>query len=357
MANQNFRTPIFYPDLIGFVRDRGSTVITQQTGTNLIAMPTGSTKEDLVDGRPLNIVTFDTSSATSSDHLLFNFNTGTGNFRVDFVAILNHNMNSADTRLKVFAGNVVSDVEAINGGNAETADVDWSSVNATEIINADTIAATDSDKSLTVTPAQDGHTLFKFDNVALRYWGIQFEGTDSDDFDDTYDLHLGNIIIGESYTMPTSPDLSIKRTVVYDGINIQKSIGGQKFASATSFGPTITTPNIYQVSRSPFNTGDYDNYMIGGRQVFDLNFSYVNSSDLIPTNKQTLNYTEDSVLGDVWNVTNGPMRPFIFGVDSTITGNTAESSYLYARFGMNSLQLNQVASDVYNVNLKIEEEF
>ena len=91
--------------------------------------------------------------------------------------------------------------------------------------------------------------------------------------------------------------------------------------------------------------------------MFDLNFSYVDSSDLIPKNNQTLNYTENSVLGDVWSVTNGPMSPFIFGVDSTITDDMAENSYLCTRYLSKRLDLTQVASDVYNVNLKTEEEF
>ena len=40
----------------------------------------------------------------------------------------------------------------------------------------------------------ESNTLFKFDNVALRYWEIQFEGTGSDDFDDTYDFQLGELL-------------------------------------------------------------------------------------------------------------------------------------------------------------------
>ena len=47
--------------------------------------------------------------------------------------------------------------------------------------------------------------------------------------------------------MPVSPNLTIKRSVLYDGSNMQKSIGDQKFASANSFCPTITIPNTSQV--------------------------------------------------------------------------------------------------------------
>ena len=350
MANQNIRTPIFFPDLIGYIRDRqGSGVITQITGSNLISMPSGSTVNDLVDGRPLNSVTFDTSSAASTDHILFNFNFGSTNHRCNYIAILNHNMKTADTAIKVFAGNATSDINAINGSG----DINTSSVSATEVINAGgTIAAADSNSSWLITPGTDGHTLITFPEQTYRYWGIQFEGTDSNDFDDTTDLFIGNIMMGESYTMPRSPDLNLTKSIHYDGVKVQESVGGQRYGSATNLGKVATTSG-----RSPFNVGeDYTQFTHGGRQMFDLNFSYINSTDLIPDNMQSMDFDDDSVFGDVWNITNGAMRPFIFGVDNTITGSNAESSYLYARFGMNSLNMNQVANDVYNVNLRIEEE-
>jgi hypothetical protein len=46
--------------------------------------------------------------------------------------------------------------------------------------------------------------------------------------------------------------------------------------------------------------------------------------------------------------------PFIFTSDGS---STAESDYLFARFGQNSLDMSQVALDTFNVSMKIEEEF
>ena len=166
MANQNIRTPIFFPDLIGYIRDRqGSSVITQITGSNLISMPSGSTVNDLVDGRPLNSVTFDTSSAASTDHILFNFNIGSTSHRCNYIAILNHNMFTADTAFKVFAGNATSDINVINGSG----DIDTSSVTATEVMNADTISAADSNSSWLIRPGTDGHTIITFPEQTYRY--------------------------------------------------------------------------------------------------------------------------------------------------------------------------------------------
>jgi hypothetical protein len=44
-------------------------------------------------------------------------------------------------------------------------------------------------------------------------------------------------------------------------------------------------------------------------------------------------------------------------VDKTSVGDEAESEYIFARFDQNSLDLNQVAHKLFNLRLKIVEEF
>ena len=53
-------------------------------------------------------------------------------------------------------------------------------------------------------------------------------------------------------------------------------------------------------------------------------------------------------------MTNGSHIPFVFTTDGT---STSESDYLFARFGQNSFDMTQVAPDVFNVSMRIEEEF
>ena len=65
----------------------------------------------------------------------------------------------------------------------------------------------------------------------------------------------------------------------------------------------------------------------------------------------------DTVISDLWNRTKGNLIPFIFCGDSTDTGNDAERSYLFARFGQDSLNMTQVANSLWSMKFRIEEEF
>lgn len=349
MANQTIKTPRFYPDLISYHRARGASPgIVKSDIANTLAVQTGSAGE-LFDLRPLNQVTFDTSANTSK-HVLTNFSFTTASYKQNYIAILNHNLNSAGGRFKIFAGNEASNITALDGGNADTADINWSSVNATEIVNADTIAASDSNKTVTVTPASDGTTVLTFDEQDLRYWAIQFEGDTS--WDGSTDFIVGSIMIGEYFDMPFSPDLNLTRSIIYDKVNVAESAGGQRYATATSFGRTASS-----TSKSPFTLGTYAQNVYGGRQAYDLTYSYLQDSDLLPNEYPVYQHGNDSVVSDVWNMVDGPSRPFIFSLDNTSTGANAESEHLFARFAHNSLDMQQVAPDVYTVGTRIEEEF
>lgn len=352
MANQNIRTPRFYTDLINYHRARGSAVggITATSVANeFIGLPATNTVDDLLDLRPLNQVTFDTSSQTSH-HVLFNVIFSTDSYKQTYIAILNHNLNSCNGRFKVFAGNTSNSITAIDGANATTADVNWSTAGVVEIINADTLAASDSNKTGTVTPDTDGTTIVAVNEQDLRYWAIQFEGDTA--WDGSTDFKLGGIMIGEHFDMPQSPDLSLTRSIIYDKVKINESVGGQRFASATSLGRTASS-----TSKSPFALGAYGQAVYGGRIAYDLNFSFLSSDKLLPSETTVYQFSDDTVVSDVWNLTDGPHRPFIFNIDNTSTGSNAESEYMFARFAQDSLDMTQVANDHYNVKLRIEEEF
>ena len=349
MANQTIKTPRFYPDLISYHRARGQSIGTVKSDIlNTLPVNTGSAGE-LFDLRPLNQVSFDTSANVNS-HVLINLVLSTASYKQNYIAILNHNLASANGRFKIFAGDESSDITALDGGNADTADINWSSVNATEIVNADTIAASDSNKTVTVTPASDGTTVLTFDEQDLRFWAIQFEGDTS--WDNSTDCLVGSIMLGEFFDMPFSPDLNLTRSIIYDKVNVAESAGGQRYATATSFGRTASS-----TSKSPFALGTFGQNVYGGRQAYDLTYSYVQDSDLLPNEYPLYQHNNDSVITDVWNMVDGPSRPFIFSLDNTSTGSNAESEHLFARFAQNSLDMQQVAPDVYTIGTRIEEEF
>lgn len=343
MANLNIRTPRFYVDRINYILNRGRTISQSceiqatSTGNNTVGLKTGSEVSDLIDMRPLNQATFDTSATTDTqaDTVVTRFDFAFGSYVTNFVAILNHNMTSADAKFSIGYGNETQ-VETIGftGGTVVTPSV---KLNGTESSNI-------------VTPQSDGHTLVTFNSAGSSDWGIQFQGSNGGNFDGTNDLKIGCILIGELYDMPQSPDLSVKRSIAFDKQKIQESLGGQRFSTMSSFGKGYASSQ----SKSPFHdyTSNGARGLYGGRMSYDMKFSFLNSTDVMPNDYSSFN--DNSVVDDLWNATHGRHTPFIFTQDGT---STSESDYLFARFGQDSLQMNQVANDMFDVSMKIEEEF
>ena len=361
MANMNVRTPRFYVDTLSYLLSRGMTqngeLDVTATGGVFRGIQTGSEIE-LFDMNPLNKVDFDTSGATSS-HVLVTIDTQSATSKKNFIAILNHNLKSAKGKIRIFAGNEDSDHTAVDGGNAETGDVDWSSMNVTEVVNADTLTDGSGDTSKTIEPASDGSTIFTFDETNLQYWGIQFEGAHGysgsatdETWDSSTDLFVGCILLGEYFDMPNAPDLNVTSSIMFDGVKTLESAAGQRFSNMANSGRTHGA-----TTKSPFTIGqpDYEGY--GGRLAYDMSFSYLNATSVFPNRYESLLHTEDTVISDVWNKTNGSHLPFIFSIDNSSTGSNAESEHMFARFADNSMSFQQVAPDVWNVSFRVEEEF
>ena len=359
MAKMDVFTPRFYTDQINYQLSRGAAqngnFDVTATGGVFQGLQTG-TEAELFDMNPLNKVDFDTS-ANNTDHVLVTIDTG-GTVKVSYVAILNHNLATAVGKIRIFAGDEATDVTAVDGGNADTGDIAWADNTVTEVVNGDTTTAASDDKSVVIEPATDGSTIVRFAEQSNRYWGIQFEGNTTNTGVATNgtwgstDLFLGCLMIGEVYDAPMSSDLSLTRSIVFDKVNVQESIGGKRYSNMVSSGRTETS-----TTNSPFSVASEQGHVHGGRIIYDLSWSYLASSDLMPAEYDSISSTDDSVVGDLWNKTNGPALPFIFSCDKDSEGNDAESEHIFARFAQNSLSMNQVAYKLWSINFKIEEEF
>jgi len=350
MANVDIRTPRFYPCLANHRMATGTAQNANfdlMSGSNLISTFTQGSEAELFDLKPMNQCSWDTSSTTTlqDDHVLVNMDTG-GGFNIDFIAILNHNMQTADAKLRIGHSGTESNInnDDLTGGTAISS--------VTEVVNADSI-----DNNF-ITPATDGSTIITFTASSDRYWGIQFEGktgasahtAGNGKFDTSNDLKIGCVIFGEFYDMPRSPDLSVNRSIMYDGVNVQESAGGQRYGNATHRGRRyVGTGN-----QTPFVQSSQSYYVYGGRMAYDMSFSYLDSSNVMPSDYKSEVSASDTVVADVWNRTSGNLLPFIFTSDGS---STAESDYLFARFGQNSLDMTQVALDTFNISMRIEEEF
>tara|TARA_A100000172_G_scaffold74133_1_gene56006 strand:+ start:740 stop:1834 length:1095 start_codon:yes stop_codon:yes gene_type:complete len=364
MANQNIRTPRFYVDNINYQLSRGVTqngnfdVTATDAGATLMGTFTTGSEPELFDMRPLNICTFDTSADTDG-HVLIKINKGDDASVYNYVAILNHNLASSLGKIRIFAGNLSSDIDAVDAGNVDVQDPRWDGGNiATEVVNADTITTGASNKSCVIQPAANGTTIFAFPDATVQYWAIQFEGADGGsgaDTDETWgstDLFIGGIMIGEYYDMPHAPELDVKKTIAFDKNTVQESIGGQRYSNMPSHGRIATS-----TLKSPFSVHNANRSIYGGRISYDMKFNYLASTDLLPNEYTSVQTGDDAVIEDVWNKTNGNHLPFIFSIDKDSTGNNAESEHIFARFGQNALNMTQVAPDVFNISMRIEEEF
>ncbi len=342
MANQNVRTPRFYTDNINYLLSRGvaqdgnfDVRPSATNGATTIGLQTG-TEAECFDMNPLNKVDFDTS-ATTDGHVIINLDLK-GSLKNSFVAILNHNLSTARGKIRISASDTESEVQSPDFSGA-------TAISCTEVVNADAISTN------IITPATDGSTIVRFSESDLRYWGIQFEG------DSTFlstDLFFGCILVGEYWDAAHAPDLSVQRSIMFDKTKVLESVGGKRFSNMNNHGRTASS-----ASKSPFTTASNNYETYGGRIAYDMNFSYLASTDLMPDEYDTLEYTDDAFVEDVWNKTNGSHIPFILSIDNSTTeeGGNAETQHIFARFAQNELQMNQVANDFWNISLRIEEEF
>jgi len=344
MANMNIRTPRFYVDEISYLLSRGVAqngnfdVLATDAGAYKMGTFTTGSEAELFDMKPLNKCTWDTSADTDA-HVMVNLDTQNTLSKISFVAILNHNMASADAKVLIKASDTEAHIQAVDMGSANAM------ANPVEVVNADAIS------SSIVTPATDGSTIVRFTEADDRFWGIQFEGDSSNTFGST-DLFVGCIMIGEYYEMVHAPDLSVKRSITFDQVKLQESVGGQRYSNMTSFGRQVSS-----TTRSPFSLNVLKERIHGGRIAYDLNFSYLNSTDVMPDNYYNVQNTDDAVVVDLWNQTNGSHLPFIFSIDKDSEGNNAESEHIFARFAQPSLDMSQLANHLFNVSMRIEEEF
>jgi hypothetical protein len=369
MANQNIGTPRFYTDMPNYLMARGvaqngefDVVATGGSGATATRGLQTGTEAELFDMKPLNKVDFDTSGDTDSQ-VLITIDLQSENFKTNYIAILNHNLVSAVGKIRIFAGDIASDVASVDGSACETADVNWGTIvdagNVVEVVNADTRTKATDDKSVVIEPGTDGTTIIRFTEQSLRYWAIQFEGNTTNTGAATNgtwgstDLYVGCVMIGEYFEMPHAPDLAVKRSIMFDQTKLQESVGGQRYSNMTSFGPQSESGT----TKSPFKLASKNYTMYGGRLAYDMKFSYLSASDVMPLEYASVQYGSDTVVEDLWNITHGSHIPFIFSIDKDSEGTGAESEHIFARFGQNSLDMTQVANDVFDIQLRIEEEF
>ena len=132
------------------------------------------------------------------------------------------------------------------------------------------------------------------------------------------DLKCNSVVIGNYHDIQ-APDLKLKLSYEYDGVKNIQTKGGASLSNASY--------------TKPADWGDMGAWQLGGasnlrngRRVWDLSFSYLSDTDIMPVNATTSNpentYPDDDTLltgtdffSRVWNRTMGGHLPFIFQPD------------------------------------------
>ena len=222
-----------------------------------------------------------------------------------------------------------------------------------------------SEYDTSVTPPEKGWSLWTFDDKPEANFMRIVAGAGNT---------MGAMPTGDYYDMPNSPDLSLTMSYEMDGIKEITTKGGASLSNMTYYKPADWGDGgAWQIGDD--EDGNPLSNIRAGRRVWNLSFSYVADSDLMPKVAATSNidaFTNDyNVDGDtsentllegtdffsmVWNRTLGGHLKFIFNPAGGGTSpNNNPDQFAICKFDMNSLQYKQVAHKVYDVKLKIRE--
>ena len=208
--------------------------------------------------------------------------------------------------------------------------------------------------------AEDNELSPEYEGFSIR--SVELLGTTSNA---TYCSNpIGSISVGNYYDMPHSPDLNLKLSYEYDGVKTIQTKGGATLSNATYTKPADWGDGgAWQLGSD--ESGNPISNLRSGRRVWDLSFSYLSDTDLMPVVAATTNLSGTEAddfasnildgtdfFSQVINKTMGGHLPFIFQADKS---NNSPDQFAIARFDMNSFSYDQVANNVYNVKIKVRE--
>jgi len=326
MAYQRILKPRFYMDHFNWLASRGrsrDTMLGINAESGYDPLNTGYTKYQLANMNPLDFVTFNTLAGTDDDTVSITFDFGIAAMPTNFVSIMNHTLNTAGGKIRVAYSS-----SAITHANRGTA------VAFTEVLNGDVSGDY-------ATPGDDYDTLLVFPTASARYWAVEL----LDVSDWAADVQVGEVTLGEYYTMPISPDMPTSRDTAFPGVNVREAYGGKRFGFAKW---TRLTSGVY----SPFRSG-VDELTLGGRASFDLSYSYLADTNVFPSDLASL-YGSSNFLGDVVNRASMSLIPFIWTGDST---SIIAGDYMFSRFDQNSFATSMPSANVETFSARIVQEF
>lgn len=346
---QNVGTPRFYVDILQWLKAQGGLSLSgaEFEGDNLL---------DLIGINPTQSKTLipeaDNTNVGGNDVITFKatspFNLLMPNDK-NFFMVLGHNLSTAGASIYVQEGE----------GTGGT----WTSAAASGLVNYTYggINSTISQDGFSISIGNDAH------DIQTNLLRFRLDATSTDY---NTDIKIGSLLYGTYYDMPHSPDLNLKLFYEYDGVQTIQTKGGATISNATYTKPADWGDGgAWQLGSD--ESGNPISNLRSGRRVWDLSFSYLSDTDLMPVVAATTNLgagdienidspNENTLLdgtdffSQVINKTMGGHLPFIFQADGSAT-NPKPDQFAIARFDMNSFSYDQVANNVYNVKIKVRE--
>mgnify|MGYP003133739185 CR=1 FL=1 len=204
---------------------------------------------------------------------------------------------------------------------------------------------------------------------------------------------LGCVAFGYIFQMPHSPDLKLTMTREYEGIKETATVGGNTLTQIDYYAaPHWAGYPAWHLSDANVKTYIDTNFKENreparGRRVWDLKFSYVSDTDIMPINEMLSiknptdsntndlaryntntqgtsgdfnssgNFSSDhrrdtSWMSAVMEKTIGGALPFIFQPDGN---NNSPDQFAICQLDQSSFKFKQVAHNVWDISLKIRE--
>ena len=310
MSYLRLATPTFFPDGINHLAARGwskASDLTIQSGTV-------DNKYLLCDQSPWDVATFAVSG--TSDAIIIEVDrTGYEYFPVNFALALNTNFVAAGGT----GGSIRYSSTPITTSTSGTAlaGESWKlSADPEIMLHSATAETSERYVALVLTPSGN--------------WSA--------------DVTIGQVLLGKSYGMPVSGDLTVKTGFRLEGVKLLESDYGRRYGQAN----WVTG---YHADHMPFRTQNAAR-VPAGRQYYQVQFSYIDDTDLIPADLEDIS-GGSNLFELVFQKTVGELLPLVFCGNGV---STSKTDYMYGRIRADGFHLEQIAYRVYRITLTVEQE-
>lgn len=356
MGYSRIRTPRAYIDKISRDLSNGwrdaSHFTTVRTDSNSFALQSGHIL-DLFDLKAHRYVVI--PKTTKEFYLQLNTGYSTESLgESNFIAILGHNMHSANVHFKV----EISDSDTMSSGVATVSDDDYTG--HTKIVNVDTYVPDDT----YIAPQANGWSMFTWTDSGdstndNRYLRVTFRADHSATSNFSDDLYIGAIMYGEYFDFPANADVGYSIAYDYDETEQKRSLGGSDYSTIRHYGSPMwaytpawttysSTTNIGSTSTNPYHFMKRP-----GRKKISMNFSNVADDKIFSDNPYSSgDYLDSTAFHPAfYQQIAGSHHPFLFSFDNT---TTSYKDFCFVR-SINGLNTKQVAANTFNFKMNLEE--